>query len=408
MSHKNVTSNQAEIFTTDRNGKEITFPLSAGARNALEKLLTREDRTGSTARRLFQLPDLTRTERSPVKLVLDAIRGLERFRDFDTVVFPEIVHVKENFDLLNTPADHPARRASDTYYLSGTEQDGLVLRTQMTVMWSYYLKDEAVREKLATTGKIAALSFGKVFRNDEVDRTHYPCFHQIDGLYIIDRKHGVIEKSDLVDVLQEIARSVYGASVETQVSVDSFPFTDPSVELAVKLGGKWLEILGAGCVHPQVLRNFNLDPARYSGWAFGFGIDRLAMVKMNIDDIRVLWSPDPRIQSQFVDLNSTYEAVSNFPATFRDITFLLSKDMSLNQFYEIVREEGMVTGEDAIESVSLVDKFENDAKFGADKRSYSFRIIYRSNVRTLTNLEVNDTQTRIRQAVERELGAVLR
>jgi phenylalanyl-tRNA synthetase alpha chain len=387
---------------------KVLFPLSPGADDALRGLEARNDRTARTIKRLFALPDLTRTVNSPVKIIVDAILNLDRFKTFDLIEIPEVVSVRENFDLLNTPSDHPARSPSDTYYLSGNTADGWLLRTQTTTMWPYYLGSPEVRAKLQEQGTLSAVCHGRVFRNDEVDRTHYPCFHQIDGLHIVHRRHGLIQKDDLIDVLVGIARAVYGSDVETQVTEDRFPFTDPSVELAVKLRDRWLEILGAGCVHPQVLRNFNLDPAEYSGWAFGFGIDRLAMVKMEIPDIRVLWSEDPRIKSQFTGLDSRYQPVSNYPSTFRDITFVIPKALSLNRFFEVVREEGIVSGEDAIEEVTLVDQYENDAKFGADNKSYSFRIVYRSNSRTLTNSEVNETQDRIRSAVERELGATLR
>jgi phenylalanyl-tRNA synthetase alpha chain len=384
------------------------FYPSPAAQSALSSLDQRSDRTARTIKRLLALPDLTRHHNSPVKFVVDAICNLDHFATFDRIEIPEVVSVRENFDLLNTPADHPARSPSDTYYLHGDAAEGLLLRTQTTTMWPYYLAAPESRATLEHEGRVSALCYGRVFRNDEVDRTHYPCFHQIDGLHIIDKRHGRIQKQDLVDVLVGIAQAVYGAEVETHVTEDRFPFTDPSVELAVKLNGAWLEILGAGCVHPQVLRNFGLDPHEYSGWAFGFGLDRLAMVKMEIPDIRVLWSEDPRITSQFTDLNSRYQAVSNYPATFRDITFVVPKALSLNRFFEVVREEGLIGGEDAIEEVTLVDQYENDTKFGADKKSYSFRIVYRSHGRTLTNQEVNDTQEQIRSAVERELHASLR
>lgn len=389
-------------------GQEIICPMTPQAEAALHDLSTRDDRASKTAQRLIALSDLTRTEHSPVKIVLDSILSLDRFKEFDRLNIPEVVHVRNNFDLLNTPADHPARRPSDTYYLAGDPSDGLVLRTQTTVMWPYYLSRPETREALEQNGKIGALAYGRVFRNDEVDRTHYPCFHQIDGLYIVSNEHGRIGKQDVIDVLIGIAQAVYGPDVETAVVEDSFPFTDPSIELNVKLDGKWLEILGAGCVHPQVLRNFNLDPEQYSGWAFGFGVDRLAMVKMNIPDIRVLWSTDSRITEQFVDLDSRYQPVSNFPSTFRDISFLIPKAMSLNRFYEIAREEGLVSGENAIESVAQTGTYENDQKFGVDRRSYTFRLTYRSHERTLTNEEVNETQTRIRECVKSELDAELR
>src|SRR3990167_11303588 len=129
--------------------------------------------------RLLRLPDLTRKEHSQVKILFDQILNLPRFKDFDLVDFPKIVTVEENFDLLNTPKDHPSRRETDTYYVDEKH----VLRTQMTVMWSFYLKDKYVLEKLEKNGEIMALSPGIVFRKDEIDRSHYPAFHQIDGLY---------------------------------------------------------------------------------------------------------------------------------------------------------------------------------------------------------------------------------
>jgi phenylalanyl-tRNA synthetase alpha chain len=142
---------------------------------------------------------------------------------------------------------------------------------------------------------------------------------------------------------------------------------------------------------------------KYNGWAFGFG-DRLAMIKMGIPDIRILWSNDPRITSQFKDINSQFKEVSKFPATVRDISFIIDKSINLNNYYEIVRDYA----NDLIEEVKLLDEYENEAKFGQDKKSYTFRIVYRSSERTLTNEEINKIQEEIRKKTEQELGAVLR
>jgi phenylalanyl-tRNA synthetase alpha chain len=164
-----------------------------------------------------------------------------------------------------------------------------------------------------------------------------------------------------------------------------------------------MEVNGAGLVHPQCLRNFGLDPELYNGWAFGFG-DRLAMIKMGIPDIRILWSNDPRITSQFKDINSRYKEVSKYPETIRDISFIIDKNINLNNYYEIVRD----FAQDLIEEVELIDQYEDEAKFGKDKKSYTFRIIYRSFERTLTNEEINKIQEKIREKTQQELNALLR
>ncbi len=365
----------------------------------IAELAEKNDFKSLRIKRLLGLPDLTRKESSPVKILFDQILNLSRFKDFDIVEFPRVVSVEENFDLLNTPKDHPSRQESDTYYLDETH----VLRTQMTVMWSFYLKDKGVLEKLEKEGEVKALSAGIVFRKDEIDRNHYPAFHQIDGLLICKKSDKVITEEDLKEVQIDMAKSIFGDRIEYKFLVDTFPFTDPSVEMDIKFKGDWLEVNGAGLVHPNVLRNFGLDPAIYNGWAFGFG-DRLAMIKMEIPDIRILWSEDPRIKNQFKDINSKFTPVSKYPSTLRDISFIVDKNTSLNSYFEIVREYAG----DLIEEAKLLDTYENAEKFGENKISYTFRIVYRSHERTLTNEEVNDIQEKIRARTESDLHAELR
>jgi len=164
-----------------------------------------------------------------------------------------------------------------------------------------------------------------------------------------------------------------------------------------------MEVNGAGLVNPIVLKNFGLDPEVYNGWAFGFG-DRLAMIKMRIPDIRILWSDDPRITSQFKDINSKFKEVSKYPPIVRDISFIIDKNINLNNYYEIVRD----FAENLIEEVKLLDNYEDDKKFGKDKKSYTFRIIYRSPERTLTNKEINKIQEEIREKTKQSLSAFLR
>jgi len=366
----------------------------------IKELEKRTDIKAERIKRLLKLPDLTKKENSPVKILVDRIISLPRFKDFDMVDFPRIVTVEENFDVLNTPKDHPSRRESDTYYLDSEH----ILRTQTTTMWPFCLRDKKILDILEKKGEFGALSTGIVFRKDEIDRSHYPAFHQIDGLYICKKDKHIITQKELEDIQADAAKAVFGDDCEYRFLVDSFPFTDPSVQIEVKFGDKWMELSGSGLVHKQCLKNFGLDPEIYNGWAFGFGIDRWAMVKMGITDIRVLWSEDPRITGQFKDINIKFKEVSKYPETSRDISFIIDKSINLNNYYEIVRD----FAENLIEEVRLVDEYEDAKKFGADKKSYTFRIVYRSPERTLTNEEVNKIQEEIRNKTKQDLSAVLR
>ena len=361
-----------------------------------------EERTDSKAeriKRLLRLPDLTKKENSPVKILFDQIIALPRFKDFDLVDFPRIVTVEQDFDLLNTPKDHPSRRQTDTYYVT----DSYVLRTQMTAFWSFYLRDPEVLRRLKKDGQIAALAPGIVYRKDEIDRHHFSAFHQIDGLFICKKSKMIITQKDLKDVQVELAKGIFGKDIEYKFLDDIFPYTIESLEMNIWFNGEWLEVNGAGLVNPVVLNNFGLDPEIYNGWAFGFG-DRLAMIKMGIPDIRILWSDDLRITGQFKDINSKYKEVSKYPETSRDISFVIDKDVNLNNYYEIVRD----FAENLIEAVKLIDEYENENKFGKDTKSYTFRIIYRSPERTLTHEEVDKIQEKIIEKTQKELSAIIR
>lgn len=370
----------------------------------VEKLSTeikkKDDINSLRIKKLLNYPDLSRMSNSPIKIILDRILAISRFKDFDIIEIPEIISVENNFDILNTASDHPSRKKTDTYYLN----EDYVLRTHTTAMWSFYLKHSRGIENINKGEDLKCLCYGKVYRKDEIDRSHFPVFHQIDGLYICKKEKKIIGIKDLNEVLIDIAKSIYGESVEYKISEDTFPFTDPSVEIEVKKDDNWFEILGAGVVHEKVLENLNLDPAVYNGWAFGFGLERLAMAKMNIPDIRLFWSDNERVTSQFKDLQSQYKEVSKFPMTYRDISFIIDKETDLKNYYEIVRDYA----ENLIEEVSLIDKYENQEKLGIGKISYTFRITYRSHDRTLTNEEINKIQEKIREKTEQELKVTLR
>lgn len=365
----------------------------------IDDLKSRHDVKSERIKGLLVLPDLTKKEESPIKILADQVMNLPRFADFDVIDLPRIVTTEENFDVLNTPKDHPSRRETDTYYLDNKH----ILRTHTTVMWPYYLRHSGTKEKLKKEGYVALLSQGIVFRKDEIDRKHFPAFHQIDGLFICKKEEKVITLDDLKEVETEMTKAIFGNDIEYRFLVDSFPFTDPSVQIEIKFNNDWLEVVGSGLVHQQVLQNLGLDPKKYNGWAFGFGLERLAMVKFGIPDIRVFWSEDPRIASQFKNINSKYKEVSKYPSVVRDISFVIDKDIALNNYYELVRDEGG----NLVEQVEKVDEYENEEKWPG-KKSYTFRIIYRSLEKTLTNEEVNKMHDKITEKTKKELSAMVR
>lgn len=363
----------------------------------LKELTKREDVGAMRIKRLLALPDLTQKKNSPVKILCDQILNLPSFKDFDVVELPNIVTVEENFDLLNTPKDHPSRKDTDTYYLDQTH----ILRTQMTVMWSYYFRNKEVLERLKSEGEVGSLSPGIVFRKDEIDKKHFPAFHQVDFLYVCRRDKREITLTELQDVQTDAVKAIFG-DIKFRFLVDTFPFTDPSTQVEIEWGGNWIEITGAGLVHPNCLKNFGLDPEVYNGWAGTFGLDRVAMIKMGIPDIRILWSNDPRIESQFKGTNSKFREVSKYPPITRDISFIATPSFVLNNYFDLVRE----IGGDLIEEVKLIDTYENEEKFGKGNKSYAFRITYRAIDRTLTTEEINAVQGKLEDETKKLGGKV--
>lgn len=214
---------------------------------------------------------------------------------YQVVEGPEIERDYYNFEALNIPADHPAKDEHDTFYISGD----FLLRTQTSSV--------QVREMEKGHLPIKMISPGRVFRADEVDATHSPSFHQIEGL-VIDQD---ITMSDLKGTLAEFAREIFGEDTKVKFRPHHFPFTEPSAEMDVscfKCGGKgcrfckgegWIEILGCGMVHPHVLEMSGIDPEKYTGFAFGVGLERIALLKYEIDDMRLLYENDIRFLNQF-------------------------------------------------------------------------------------------------------------
>src|SRR3989344_6007843 len=323
-----------------------------------EKLEARTDAEAFRMKRFLAMPDLSRTEGNPLNEIAKRVIAIPDFRDFDVLRVQEILARKESFDPFNFPLDHPARSRSDTYYVT----DDAILRTHTTVMWAYHLALPHVKEKMAKGEPVGAFCHGKVYRKDEIDRRHMNIFHQIDGWYLARKEEKHIGLPELQDVLTKIAHAIYGPNVEYRFNEDKFPYTDPSLEMEIKVGDRWVEVLGSGVVHSKVLENFDVDSKVWNGWAFGFGLERLAIPSMDLPDIRLLWSQDERVKKQ-LKLGNKYKEVSKFPAITRDISFVVNKDFVPNNYFDLIRDRGG----DLVEEVTLLDKYDNVEKFGADK-----------------------------------------
>ncbi len=372
---------------------------SKEAENILKSLEEKHDPDSERMKRFLNMPDLSRTPGSPIYELVQRIVKLTGFKDFDIVEVPEIVKADISFDLFNFPPDHPARSKSDTYYLDG----GYILRTHTTIMWYYYLMNKNIKDKIKKGLPVGSLSYGKVYRKDEIDRHHMNVFHQMDGWYLVPRDQKIITIKDLQHVLIEIAQAIYGKNIKYRFNEDKFPYTDPSIEMEIEKEGKWVEVLGSGVVKGSVLKNMGVDPNKYTGWAFGFGLERLAIISMELPDIRLLWSDDDRIKKQ-LKLGNKFKEVSKYPPITRDISFVVNKDFVPNNYFDLIRD----LGGDLVEEVGLLDKYENADKFGKDKISYTYRIVYRSNDRTLTNEEVDVIQNKIYEQTAERFKAELR
>ena len=349
--------------------------------------------------RFLNLPDLSRDENSPLREIVRRIQKIKRFAGFDEIKTPEIVPVDVSFDLFNFPPEHPARSRSDTYYAD----DGHILRTHTTVMWYYYLNNEIIKERIKNKLSMGALSFGKVYRKDEIDRNHMNIFHQIDGWYLSPKSKEIITIDDLKAVLTEIAHAIFGKEIKFRFNIDKFPYTDPSVEMEIEVEGRWLEVLGSGVVQPTVLKNLGVNPDEYNGWAFGFGLERLGIISMSLPDIRLFWSDDPKVKKQ-LRLGNKYIPVSKYPSIIRDISFMVGKDFIPNNYFDLIRD----IGGNLVEEVKLIDKYEDAEKFGKDKISYAYRIVYQSNDRTLRSEEVDEIQKEIYHQTAEQFNAIIR
>lgn len=231
----------------------------------------------------------------PLTQVMNDIKDIFTGMGFSIAEGPEVEYDYYNFEALNIPKNHPARDTQDTFYI----EDNIVLRTQTSPM--------QVRVMEKQKPPIRIIAPGRVYRSDAVDATHSPVFHQIEGL-VVDKG---VTMADLKGTLETFVKTLYGNQTKVRFRPHHFPFTEPSAEMDVSCfvcGGEgcrvckgegWIEILGCGMVHPKVLANCGIDPEVYSGFAFGLGLERIAMRKYDIDDLRLFFENDLRFLGQF-------------------------------------------------------------------------------------------------------------
>ena len=324
---------------------------------------------------------------------------------------PKIVSVEDNFDKLLIPKNHPARARSDTYYVN----DKYVLRTHTTAHQNLLLEE----------GLNSFIACGDVYRKDEINATHYPVFHQIEGVVLFDSDNAAnsIEdidiKTKLIDLLAGLVNHLF-PNCEYRVNPDYFPFTDPSYEVEVMYQGKWLEILGCGIIQPQILLNTNRSDKK--GFAFGLGLERLAMILFDIPDIRYFWMNDEKFMTQFSSGDITkFIPFSPLKSIYKDVSlFINSEDMELsnntnttntttttdtkwlkeNDFFDIIREHC----DDWIESMNCVDSIYLEKK---GKWTRCYRIHYAPKNYSLTNpSEFNDIVNTIQNNIVYELKKI--
>ena len=319
---------------------------------------------------------------------------------------PPIVSVKENFDNLRFPMDHVGRSKHDTYYIGKD-----VLRTHATCHQLEMLKLKEVFWICDT------------YRRDEIDKTHYPIFHQMDAVRVFDLKRSadnikLVEK-DLKAFLESFLEYLIRESipnVKFRWINAYFPFTSPSFELEAFINDEWMELLGCGVIEQEIMDKVHPDKI---GWAFGMGLERVCMLLYNIPDIRLFWMDEPRFNDQFptpkcfpktVPKQPSFVPFSSNPPCYKEISFFIkestpsdpieNKSFDLNGVFEVMRPY-----EKLIENVKLIDRFYHP-KF--KKWSLSFKITFRAWDRNLTNEEINKVQMEIRELLVKELDIILR
>ena len=286
--------------------RKTTGQMANSVRSEIEGLLERRfaDMKAAAKEAKFKLEKIDVTEpgkevtlgvKHPLTITIEEISKVFMSMGFSIAEGPEVETVFNNFDALNAGPDHPSRDMSDTFYIT----EDILLRTQTSPV--------QVRTLMKTKPPIKVISPGRCFRCDTPDATHSPMFHQIEGL-VVDEG---ITMADLKGTLDSFAKQLFGTETRTKFRPHHFPFTEPSAEMDVscfKYGGKgcrvckgsgWIEVLGCGMVHPHVLKVGGLDTEKYTGFAFGMGVERAAMLKYGVDDIRLFYENDMRFINQF-------------------------------------------------------------------------------------------------------------
>jgi phenylalanyl-tRNA synthetase alpha chain len=221
----------------------------------------------------------------PLSIVIDDIVAIFGEMGFSVALGPEVEDEHHNFDALNIPEYHPARDMWDTFWLKGKERK--LLRTHTSPVQIRYMEKH--------TPPLKIISPGKVFRYEATDATHEAQFYQVEGLYVAEN----VSLAELKGVIKKFFDKFLGEDCEIRFRPSYFPFVEPGVEVDVKWKGRWLEVMGAGLVHPKVLEAVGYDPKKYKGFAFGGGVDRFTMLKYGIDDVRLFYKGDLRLVDQF-------------------------------------------------------------------------------------------------------------
>ncbi|KAJ3099340.1 hypothetical protein HDU97_003265 [Phlyctochytrium planicorne] len=410
----------------------LNLDSKGGSLKILDKTFARDNITNITdsllskiTRRLHLIPNhpLNILKRRIEQHFQKAFEGYQVVDSLNPAVTPS-----KNFDALLIPPDHPSRSPSDTYYIN----KDTVLRTHTSAHQMEVLSSKNADGYLLTAD---------VYRRDEIDLSHYPVFHQMEGIRMFssdtlaeeiakDRTEprgrlSILEdhvapvpsnpiqpahtEKDALQVTEHLKASLEGLvidllgadkNLEVRWIEGYFPFTGPSFELEVKYMDKWLELCGCGVIQQSILdKSGNHDKI---GWAFGLGLERIAMVLFDIPDIRLFWSEDPRFLSQFAKGDIVkFQPYSKYPACYKDVSFWLPERFHDNDLFEVVRD---VAG-DSAEDVALIDQFTHPK---TKRTSKCFRINYRSMDRTLTNEEVDEIQERVREQIASRLKAELR
>lgn len=344
--------------------------------------------------------------------------GNPLFAVFDNI--SPVVTSRQNFDSLLVPADHPSRSASDTYYINSK----YLLRSHTS----------AHEEELMKMGFNTFLVVGDVYRRDDIDASHYPAFHQMEGVRLFteaevfrrvkdptgltihengkrtddkQESHTMdavkLLEYDLKQTLLGLAFKLFGKNVQYKWVNCYFPFTHPSWELEIMYNDNWLEVLGCGILEQRILNNAGADTK--VGWAFGLGLDRLAMAQYSIPDIRLMWSEDSRFLTQFdvenPDTPITYKPITKHLPRVNDISFWIPDSFVSTDFYDIVRS----VGGDTVEKVTLIDTFRN-AK--TSRTSHCYSITYQNMERPITQEEVSELHDMIAATATKHLGIELR